>query len=137
MAGLSFGLDLLGEFGRSRARRSQLHAEQETILEQQEEVRAELESTELLNEFQIAQMRKAGLRSRAEVEASLAEIGQDLDVLTTENLISITTEIALETEMAQRRGKIRKEQLKREGKSLGRQARAKGKQSRRTFFGIL
>jgi len=130
------GLTLGQEFLKSRAQKSSLESQSATAEMSAAALRGEGADAALATEFDIGQIRRAGVRDLSEIEAFFAESGVELDNMTVEALIGAQTEIELAAYMRKREGRFEESQLGVAEKSAKRQAKDLKKASDKTFFGL-
>jgi len=138
MAGIdpiSTGLMLGSEYLKSRGQKAALESQAATARSSAAALKAEGADAALATEFDIGQIRRAGVRDLSKIEAWFAESGVDLDNMTVEALIEAQTEIELATFMREREGKFEESQLGVAERSAARQAADAQKASKKTFFG--
>ncbi len=130
-AGLSIGQEYL----KSRGQKASLLSQASTVRSSAAALKAEGVDSALATDFDIGQIRRAGVRDLSQIEAFFAESGVDLDSMTVDALIEAQTEIELSAFMRKRQGRFEESQLGIEERSASRQAEDLQKASKKTFFG--
>ena len=129
------GIGLGQQYFQSRQQKSALESQARTARSRAAALGAEAVDASLATEFDIGQIRRAGVRTLSEIEAFFAESGVDLDSMTVDALIDAQTEIELAAYMRKREGRFEESQLGIEERSATAQAKDLQKASKKTFFG--
>ena len=129
------GLGLAQTYFDSRAKSSALRSQASTARSSAAALKGEGADAALATEFDIGQIRRAGVRSLSEIEAFFAESGVDLDNMTVDALIEAQTEIELASYMRKREGRFEESQLGIEERAASKTAKDYQKASEKTFFG--
>ena len=132
---ISAGIGLAQTYFQSRQQKSALESQARTARSSAAALGAEGVDAALATEFDIGQIRRAGVRSLSEIEAFFAESGVDLDSMTVDALIDAQTEIELAAFMRKREGRFEESQLGVEERAATRTAKDLQKASEKTFFG--